>query len=140
MSTGFPWRTVAAVAAIVVLVVLVACGGESPTGTDAMALAPADAPLAKMEKVNVCHVRGNGDYHLININGNALDAHLAHGDAQPGDEYPTDEGDYVFGDDCQAECDDSGGAGPLSFSTSDNESGHEGGLLPDCGETVDQPF
>ena len=32
------------------------------------------------EKVDVCHLNGNGEYHTITINANALDAHLAHGD------------------------------------------------------------
>lgn len=33
-------------------------------------------------KVDVCH-KADGGYHLINISGNALPAHLAHGDGQP---------------------------------------------------------
>ncbi len=32
-------------------------------------------------KVDVCHRTGNGDFHLINISSNALNAHLGHGDA-----------------------------------------------------------
>ncbi len=35
-------------------------------------------------KVDVCHRTGNGEFHLINISSNALDAHLAHGDALAG--------------------------------------------------------
>ncbi len=38
----------------------------------------------KAAKVDVCHRTGNGRFILININGNALPAHLAHGDGQPG--------------------------------------------------------
>jgi hypothetical protein len=34
--------------------------------------------------VHVCHVTGNGSYLKIQINGNALQAHLGHGDALPG--------------------------------------------------------
>ena len=34
----------------------------------------------KKEKVDVCHLRGNGSYHVINISPNAVPAHLAHGD------------------------------------------------------------
>src|SRR3990167_3929402 len=41
-------------------------------------------------KIDVCHVEGNGSFHLINVSGNALSAHLAHGDAQPGDLVPGD--------------------------------------------------
>lgn len=35
---------------------------------------------AKMAKIEICHLNGNGDYNIIEINKNALDAHLAHGD------------------------------------------------------------
>ncbi|MBZ5585096.1 MAG: hypothetical protein LAQ30_23370 [Acidobacteriia bacterium] len=49
--------------------------------TPAMVLAQ-NSP-AKAGKVNVCHVTGNGTYRLININKNALPAHLDHGDAGP---------------------------------------------------------
>jgi hypothetical protein len=38
------------------------------------------------DKVNVCHRTGNGSFHEINISGNALPAHMAHGDVLP-DEY-----------------------------------------------------
>ena len=38
---------------------------------------------AKMDKVDVCHLDDEtGEYHTININGNALPAHLAHGDKE----------------------------------------------------------
>lgn len=39
---------------------------------------------AKESKVGVCHVDDMGKYRLINVSGNALKAHLAHGDGQPG--------------------------------------------------------
>ena len=38
------------------------------------------------DKVDVCHITGNGAYHEINISLNALPAHLRHGDALT-DEY-----------------------------------------------------
>jgi hypothetical protein len=47
---------------------------------------------ASAEKVDVCHSLGNGSYILINISANALAAHLAHGDGQPGDPVPGMEG------------------------------------------------
>lgn len=51
-------------------------------------------------KVPVCHFdRDSGIYHLININENAYDAHVDHGDASPGDSVPDMEG-YEFDDDC----------------------------------------
>lgn len=37
-------------------------------------------------KVDVCHRTGNGSFHEINISGNALPAHMRHGDVLP-DEY-----------------------------------------------------
>ena len=37
-------------------------------------------------KVAVCHQTGNGSFHEINISGNALPAHLRHGDVLT-DEY-----------------------------------------------------
>lgn len=55
---------------------------------------------AKAEKVDVCHKEGNGSYHLINISDSAFDAHIAHGDAAPGQAVPDMEG-YVFSEDCE---------------------------------------
>jgi len=37
-------------------------------------------------KQDVCHLTGNGSYHLINVSMNAMPAHLRHGDVLP-DEY-----------------------------------------------------
>jgi hypothetical protein len=37
-------------------------------------------------KQDICHQTGNGSYHLINVSGNAVPAHLRHGDVLP-DEY-----------------------------------------------------
>lgn len=34
----------------------------------------------KNEKVQICHIDENGDYKLIEVSANAVDAHLAHGD------------------------------------------------------------
>jgi Hint-domain len=34
-------------------------------------------------KVDICHLDEEGVYHLIPVNGNAVDAHLAHGDQLP---------------------------------------------------------
>ena len=58
--------------------------------------------IAKNAKVNVCHVTGNGTYRLINISEKAVPAHLAHGDALPGDPVPGVD-DKIFGDDCSLE-------------------------------------
>jgi hypothetical protein len=59
------------------------------------------AVAAPADKVDVCHLEGNGSYHLINVSENALPAHLAHGDALPGDPVPGMPG-YVFDDACNA--------------------------------------
>lgn len=48
------------------------------------ALAPNFA-FAQANKVNVCHVTGNGGLQMLNIGSSALWAHLAHGDKVPGD-------------------------------------------------------
>lgn len=47
---------------------------------------------AKMAKIEICHLNGNGDYNNIEINENALDAHLAHGDKF----VNSPEGSYTF--------------------------------------------
>lgn len=70
-------------------------------GMCAAVLAPV-AASAGGAKVDVCHVNGQGDYHLININENAFATHVEHGDAALGDAVPGMVG-YVFGDGCAAE-------------------------------------
>lgn len=61
----------------------------------------ASAVIAKgADKVDVCHVTGNGSYHLINISTNAVPAHLAHGDGFPGQAVPGDDGTEFFNIDC----------------------------------------
>lgn len=58
--------------------------------------APADA---KNEKVDVCHITGNGSFQLINVSENAVRAHVDHGDGLIGDPVPGMAG-YAFGEDC----------------------------------------
>ena len=51
------------------------------------------------EKVLICHVDpdcGDGGPRVISISGNALDAHLAHGDCDPGE--------LSKGDSCEGLC------------------------------------
>lgn len=57
-------------------------------------------PVFSVERVDVCHNLGNGGYELIAIAPAALDAHLQHGDAQPGQPVPEMEG-WVFDDLCE---------------------------------------
>lgn len=59
--------------ALVPAMVLIAASGASALGQP-------------QGKVDVCHRTGNGSFHEINISGNALPAHLQHGDVLP-DEY-----------------------------------------------------
>jgi hypothetical protein len=54
---------------------------------------------AVAEKQNVCHLKGNGSYHLINVSTNAVDAHRSHGDALPGEQVPSN-GEYQFDENC----------------------------------------
>jgi hypothetical protein len=46
----------------------------------------ASAVGTPQEKATVCHVTGNGGVREITVSGNAVPAHLAHGDVLP-DEY-----------------------------------------------------
>ena len=62
---------------------------------------------APKPKVSVCHRRGNGNWHVITINENALRAHLAHGDVlledKDGDGWVEAENECVPGGDCDDE-------------------------------------
>lgn len=51
-------------------------------------------------KVDICHATGGGSYSALSVNGNALSAHLAHGDvAQPNGQVPGSPG-QVFDASC----------------------------------------
>jgi len=56
-------------------------------------------PRPPAPKVDVCHIDGKGDYHLINISENALQAHLDHGDARPHENVPDMPG-WIFDSEC----------------------------------------
>ena len=60
-------------AAVLPAIILVAAGAATVFGSP-------------QGKVDVCHQTGNGSYHVINVSGNAVPAHLRHGDVLP-DEY-----------------------------------------------------
>ncbi|MCH7962973.1 MAG: hypothetical protein IH852_03445 [Bacteroidetes bacterium] len=53
----------------------------------------------KRNKVEVCHKNDEGGYNKIEISESALQAHLNHGDGQPGDDVPDKEG-FIFTEDC----------------------------------------
>jgi hypothetical protein len=57
------------------------------------------ALAAPAPKVDVCHLDETGSYILININENAFQAHVDHGDGGPGDLVPGMPG-KMFADDC----------------------------------------
>ena len=57
------------------------------------------AAEARPDKVGICHEKGNGSYHLIDVSKEALQAHLRHGDSLPGQVFP-DDPSLVFGPDC----------------------------------------
>jgi len=76
--------------------------GTSDGNCQTFAMGEGSAVWKGPAKVDVCHVKGNGSYHLINVSEKALPAHLAHGDGQVGGEVP-DMGGYVFGEDCTPE-------------------------------------
>lgn len=50
--------------------------------------------------VEVCHVRGNGDYQLLEVNESAKQAHLDHGDGIPGETGTNRDPLVEFDDDC----------------------------------------
>ena len=72
----------------VVILVAAACSDRAaplaPTAEYAASMTSKTA-AAKAEKVDVCHINGTGNYQLLNINGNALPAHVRHGDVLPGE-------------------------------------------------------
>jgi hypothetical protein len=55
-------------------------------------LPPATNNGKKADKVDVCHLQGNEVFILININRNALSAHLLHGDGLPNEGVPNQPG------------------------------------------------
>lgn len=61
----------------------------------------APAVVAAPNKVDICHLNDAGEWQTneVSANGNAVAAHLAHGDGLPGDEVPGMEG-YMFDDAC----------------------------------------
>jgi hypothetical protein len=72
-----------------VLLVAAACTDGAapfaPTAESESVLLASRTSAAKESKMDVCHVDGMGNSKLINVNGNALKAHLGHGDVQPGE-------------------------------------------------------
>ena len=65
-------------------------------GLLAPAIVFAERPAGKAEKVNVCHITGNGTYRLIHVSKSAVQAHEDHGDALPNSLV----GEKFVGEDC----------------------------------------
>ncbi len=79
---------------VLALALVAGCADSNLAGLDEADI----AAKGKQSKVDVCHVDG-GTFQLLTINGNALAAHLKHGDGQPGSAYPGMPGKN-FGPDC----------------------------------------
>ncbi len=86
----------ALLAPVVVSLLAVACGGgnqgstapssvvapgEIAVGNDGTSVAAAAKGGAN--KVAICHIEGNGTFHLLEISASAKSAHLKHGDVEP---------------------------------------------------------
>ncbi len=85
---------------IVLLPLLLVLGCTEPTLTGVTLEETVVAGKKGQNKVDVCHVTGNGSYILITIAEPALPAHLNHGDGQPGDPVSGMEG-FVFDESCE---------------------------------------
>jgi hypothetical protein len=46
-------------------------------------LSPADGSFSRSDRVEICHRNEDGSFELITVAGNAVGAHLAHGDSYP---------------------------------------------------------
>src|SRR5436190_15967514 len=82
----------------VAVVVAGVCTLQSAAGSASALSAPAsNADGANTEAV--CHIRGNGTFAPLSVNGNAVTAHLAHGDGRPLGEVP--DSSAVFTSTCE---------------------------------------
>jgi hypothetical protein len=64
----------------------------------AVAFSPVSAQATE-DKVDICHLNGNGSYNLINVSVDAVNVHIAHGDGYLGANVPNMPG-YYFNDLC----------------------------------------
>ena len=99
------------------------------------------------DKVDVCHREGNGEFHLINVSENALDAHMAHGDGVPGGSVPGMEG-YEFDEACvpvqavqpiyvlSMQFNFNGAGGWAGWSCPPNHTVVDGGYLPETADVT----
>ena len=54
-------------------------------------------------KVEICHIKGNGDANIISVSSNAVDAHIRHGDHRALDHEVCEDG---IDNDCNGQLDD----------------------------------
>ncbi len=93
----------------------------------------------KASKIDVCHRQGNGAWHTININVNALPAHLAHGDIIPdadGDGYTKTN---PCGNGTQNDCNDNNAAiypGATEICGNNIDENCDGIIYSDCVPSV----
>jgi hypothetical protein len=87
----------------IALAALLVAGCEGAPGVAGPALlATAEAPMARMARVDVCHRNVDGQYVKISVAEAAYETHAAHGDASVGDPIPGRAG-YEFDEECQAQ-------------------------------------
>lgn len=85
------------------LSLLAGCDAADPDASSPITAPGPLASAAKSDKSDVCHYDADaGTYALINVATAALLAHLAHGDARPGEAVPTLPG-YDFDEACVPE-------------------------------------
>ena len=59
-----------------------------------------EEPSEGAEKVELCHLTGNGGFRHIEVSVNAVPAHMAHGDGEPLGIVPNSELEVSFGENC----------------------------------------
>lgn len=93
--------------ALAAMLVLAACGpNASPTAPPMLFNDQSLSGEAKLPNIDICHLNDEGGYNLININGNAQQSHLNHGDI-----FPTvlDDGSLVCAGGCNVTLSDASG-------------------------------
>ena len=88
---------------LALLATLTACGGQEPAELDSRDGADL-ASTSKTDKVDICHITGNGSYQVINVSTSAQPAHLAHGDHLAGTFYLDADGDGDGDPDLTSDC------------------------------------
>jgi len=117
------------------------------TATMGLLVLTAGPAMGANNKVDICHVQGNDDVHMIEVSENALDTHLDHGDYLPIAFFSDDDGDG-FGDASDSATDCEAPAGYVEDATDcddGNPSIHPGaeeqcddGIDHDCDGEVDE--